>query len=331
MKIIRWLLSHFILILLIVAVIYGYMFWGNLAGENTPVGKAITYLSNEFVDVGEFVNAVKTKHAQVSEEHADKSLEANASAFSEESKKTDDFSSAAQDVATRDTNRQPVSIAYSHSNTQVEQNSAGFIEQKADTQPDVASTDNIDSYNAQVNQSSSQQQYMQPHQAMTDGQGNASSKSAKSPAVANRAVGEQGGILVPPASDAFISEQVAKQIDNVDKNGKVIDPSMPVSDVRNSWLTARKSYYQRNYDVSEKNYQYVIDNTEDNFDAYGELGNVYFNQGKNKQAAAAYFSAASILVRKGHIRRAESLVGLLRHLDKDKAEELQKLITSAAS
>jgi tetratricopeptide (TPR) repeat protein len=75
----------------------------------------------------------------------------------------------------------------------------------------------------------------------------------------------------------------------------------------------------------------VIDNTEDNFDAYGELGNVYFNQGKKQQAASAYFEAAAILIKKGQVNRAQSLMGLLRHLDKAKADELQALIESATS
>jgi tetratricopeptide (TPR) repeat protein len=308
MKIIRWFLSHLLLILLIVAVIYGYMFWGNLAGENTPVGKAITYLSNEFVEVGEFVNAVKAKHAQVSAEHADESLEANASASAEVNKKPDDSSVVEKDIVTADSNQKPVSKT--HNDAQVEQKLAGFIEQKTYAESHVVRPGKIDSNSGEVY---------------------ASDKNTPSSAVTGHATGQQRDVPPPPASDAFIPEEVAKQIDNVDEKGKVIDPSLPVSDVRSSWLNARKSFYQRKYDVSEKNYQYVIDHTEDNFDAYGELGNVYFNQGKNKQAAAAYFSAASILVSKGQIRRAESLIGLLRHLDKDKAEELQKLITSATS
>ena len=41
------------------------MFWGNLSGENTPVGKAIAYLSNEFDDVGQFVEGVKNKQARL--------------------------------------------------------------------------------------------------------------------------------------------------------------------------------------------------------------------------------------------------------------------------
>ena len=39
------------------------------------------------------------------------------------------------------------------------------------------------------------------------------------------------------------------------------------------------------------------------------------------EAANAYFEAAAILVRKGQRNRARSLIGLLRNLDKSKADE----------
>ena len=57
-------------LLLIVAVIYGYMYWGNLAGENTPAGKAISYLSNEFEEVGEFVAATKLKQEELNQKNS---------------------------------------------------------------------------------------------------------------------------------------------------------------------------------------------------------------------------------------------------------------------
>ena len=131
--------------------------------------------------------------------------------------------------------------------------------------------------------------------------------------------------------EKFIPPEIEKQLSNVDQQGKVIDPSQASISVKESWITARKSFYQRDYEKSIQSYQDVIDNTEDNFDAYGELGNVYFNQGKKQQAASAYFEAAAILIKKGQVNRAQSLMGLLRHLDKARAEELQALIESARS
>ncbi|MBE9563827.1 MAG: tetratricopeptide repeat protein [Proteobacteria bacterium] len=133
------------------------------------------------------------------------------------------------------------------------------------------------------------------------------------------------------SNDTFVSADVEKQLKNVDDHGKVIDPVRQQSAVRDNWVMARKSFFQRKYDLSEKSYQNVIDSTTDNHDAYGELGNVYFNQGKKQQAASAYFEAASILVRKGQVSRARTLVGLLRQLDSAKASELQALIDSTVS
>lgn len=310
MKIIRWLLSHSFLILLIVLVIYGYMFWGNLAGKDTPVGKAVAYLSNEFVAVDEFVNAVKTKQAQLageqpSENKAQTSENAVATAALDE--QVD-----AAELADRNIEQQPASISYSHNSSQVEQKSAGAVE--AEKIAPQAAMANMASNEPSQNKNASLQ----------DGQ------RATTQNDTHLAANTQASNTT---KEVFVSPDIEKQLSKVDEGGHVDDESQMISaeGVREAWITARKSFYQRNYELSEQSYRKVIDSTENNFDAYGELGNVYFNQGKNKQAAAAYFEAAAILVRKGQVNRARSLMGLLRHLDKAKADELQKLIDSNLS
>lgn len=300
MKIIRWLLSHTFLILLIVVVIYCYMFWGNLAGEDTPAGKAIAYLSSEFVEVEEFVAAVKSKQAELASERpsTEESVEV---AVAPEAAVTPDtemqadvvqVDEAAKQIVQNPVEPPPVSISYSHNQMRVKQNSAGVIESEAS----------------------------RPVLAMAESEQTAAPEPAPAPAQAGSDKNEK-----------FVSAEVEKRLNNVDGKGRVIDPSQKSNSVKDSWVTARKSFYQRNYEQSIQSYQEVIDNTEDNFDAYGELGNVYFNQGKNEQAAAAYYEAAAILVRKGQVRRAQSLMGLLHHLDKSKADELQALIDSVKS
>ncbi len=279
MKIIRWLLSHLFLILLVVVVIYGYMFWGNLAGEDTPAGKALAYLSSEFVEVEEFINAVKAKQAKLNADQQHPTGNKLENERSDSSKPV---------LADTGISQQPVSISYSHNQMLVEQNSAGDIKAQAEVVLPAA-------------------------------------------AVAPEPQPKRTAEPVSTASDKFISPIVERQLSNVDSNGKVINQSVQGDTIRESWITARKSFYRRQYELSEQSYQDVINNTTDNFDAYGELGNVYFNQGKKEAAAMAYFEAASILVRKGQIRRAKSLMGLLRHLDKNKANDLQKLIDSAVS
>ena len=307
MKILRWLLGHSLLILLVVVVIYSYMFWGNLAGENTPAGKAIAYLSNEFEGVEEFVNAVKAKQAQLAGKEPPGQQVAEINELNEADESTDidrpaqateviaTQTIATQTIATEAVNRsieqRPVSTSYRYNQMQVKQNSTGFIESETNRQ---------------------------------------------APPPVNKTQPVQMAALKTDTKESYISPEIEKQLNDeikkqMGEQDKVVNESQQSNTVRENWITARKSFYQRNYELSEQKYQQVIDNTEDNFDAYGELGNVYFNQGKKTQAASAYFEAAAILVRKGQLRRAGSLMGLLRHLDEPKANELQQLIDSTSS
>jgi tetratricopeptide (TPR) repeat protein len=301
MKIIRWLLSHSFLILVIVAVIYGYMFWGNLAGKDTPAGKAIAYLSDEFVVVREFVDAVKAKQAKL----AGAEQAAGSAPVSEATDNAAAIEQANQDeAAVSVVEQQPVSIS-----SQVEQNSTRSVVSQADQpQDDIALTGS--GYTSQASHAADDIDQVKESGIPQD-------------AVDTAAVNQ--------SKEVFVTPDIEKQLSNVSESGRVVNQSGEGASVRETWVTARKAFYQRNYELSEQSYQKVIDSTVDNFDAYGELGNVYFNQGKNEKAASAYYEAAAIMVRKGQANRARSLMGLLRHLDKSKADELQKLIDSNLS
>ncbi len=344
MKIIRWLLSHTFLILLIVAVIYGYMFWGNLAGENTPAGKALAYLSNEFVEVEEFIAAVKAKQALLTEEKQSVSVAK---------------SEPVTEPGDSNVERLPVNPHYDYQRPPaVTENTVAASEagtEKAKNNTPVAAT-------AEVKQKESVVLIAPPNETAVN---NVPATSAKSEPAESEAGTEKAKNNIPvaaiaevkqkesvvliappnetavnnaPATSAksapaekFISAETAAQLDNVDEHGKVVNATQQYDAVRSLWITARKSFYQRNYKLSEQSYKQVIDKTKDNVDAYGELGNVYFNQGKNKEAASAYFEAAAILVRNGQANRARSLMALLRHLDESKADELKQLIDSTLS
>jgi tetratricopeptide (TPR) repeat protein len=278
MKIIRWLLSHSFLFLLIVIVIYGYMFWGNLLGKETPAGKAIAYLSSEFVEVADFVDAVKAKQTQLNGESMSPQVAPKTSMIME------------SEIAAEDNAQyQPIKTDEKSLQESPQENS------------DLAVT-------AKLTESQGIGTLNQPQSATS--------------------VAEMKDSAI---QETFVSPEIERQLENVDDRGKVVDESSSRDGVIASWILARRSFYQRNYQLSEQSYQNVIDRTEDNFDAYGELGNVYFNQGKKQQAATAYFEAGAILVRKGQINRARSLVGLLNLLNKDKAIKLQKLIKTVSS
>lgn len=103
------------------------------------------------------------------------------------------------------------------------------------------------------------------------------------------------------------------------------------SDLRALWISAREEYHRGNIAQSIDNYQQVIANSSDNYDAYGELGNVYLSRGKYREAAGAYYQAAAILVKQGQMGRARSLLPMLERLDRTRAEELNQLMNAPRS
>lgn len=341
MKIIRWLLSHSLFILLIVAVIYCYMFWGNLLGKDTPAGKAVAYLSDEFVEVRDFVDAVKAKQAQLSGNKSQ--AEPGSDTVADSASTTGSTTAGAEIIHTAqpgsnngEVNKSRLTETQSDAGKGVERRTETVTKQPvAKHVPAASAAPSANqglSVKSPVNTSDSRTSMAikqniasndTDHAVLPNNQLSATSNSSTPSANAftdASSPGDQG---------AFVPADVEKELRNVNERGQVIDPSQPTGAVKDLWIQARKSYYQRDYELSEKSYQQVIKTTKNNFDAYGELGNVYFNQGKRKEAASAYFEAAAILIDMGQVNRARSLLGLMRHLDKAKANELQQLIDAA--
>jgi tetratricopeptide (TPR) repeat protein len=133
----------------------------------------------------------------------------------------------------------------------------------------------------------------------------------------------------PPRSEPSLArESLPTMTTAVDD--QMAAPQEPVSSTRELWISAREEFHRGNIDVSIRNYKEVIATSSDNYDAYGELGNVYLSRGSEKEAADAYFEAAAILVKTGQIDRARSLLPMLGRLDRARAEELNRLISSTA-
>jgi Tetratricopeptide repeat len=94
---------------------------------------------------------------------------------------------------------------------------------------------------------------------------------------------------------------------------------------------AREAFWLHNYDDAEKNYRALTELEPQNPDGYGELGNMYFSQGRWDEAAAAYYQAGIRLISEGRLESARELVNVIRGLNGQQADELDKLITSAAT
>ena len=94
---------------------------------------------------------------------------------------------------------------------------------------------------------------------------------------------------------------------------------------------AREAFWLHNYDDAEKNYRALTELEPQNPDGFGELGNMYFSQGRWEEAAAAYFEAGTRLISEGRLDPARELVNVIRGLNGQQADELNTLITSAES
>lgn len=303
MKIIRWLLSHIILVVLIVVVIYGYMFWGRLTDSDTPGGKVIAYLSNKVAPANEGDEqdiATGLNGAEVSRENlagsaakdVRDSVEDNMNASGKAVVVSNELPPAESSISRQQSKASVDDASSTIENSAVSAGTNKISKDTFDSSDVVEQLDSSDADNALVDVNNTS--------ALTN-------RQTEAPVTDTQlTIGESGA---------------ASQLTSKEKS----------AEVKANWIIARESYHRRNYVLSEKSYQQVINNTEDNYDAYGELGNVYFNQGKNAQAASAYYEAAAIFVRIGQRSRAESLIDLLWRLDPSKADELQQLIDSASS
>jgi hypothetical protein len=94
---------------------------------------------------------------------------------------------------------------------------------------------------------------------------------------------------------------------------------------------AREAYWLRDYDTAESKYLSLTRLEAGNPDGYGELGNMYFSQGKWDQAATAYYEAGVRLVGQGLLTQAEELLAVIRGLNGAHADELEQKIADTRS
>ncbi|MGB5397194.1 MAG: hypothetical protein WBN96_08600 [Gammaproteobacteria bacterium] len=401
MKFFRWMLSNLILIIIVLSLIYVYVYWDDLAGEDTPAGKIIASLSEEYTEVRDFVAAIKAKNSGgetpstevVADEATDLTLattEQSATAGSEtlaSAVQADNYYKApapAQRAGNyyKAPSPAPVQSSDNYYNAPAPapvQPSANYYNAPAPVQPSGnyynAPARRAGNYNnapspAPVQPSGNY--YNAPTTAPAPTASESSAEMVDEPALTTdtQAAATESSPDEAAMEERFVSPEIERALNRVSLDGKIsggtAEPDLPsgstpaiaqpqpdqaatseqpsatnqagntvtgVSGIdaqtRALWLDARRAFLKRDYETCERNYENLIAANKDNMDAYGELGNVYFNQGKREKAAAAYYEAAAIMIKQGQIRRAASLSGLLHHLDQAKAQQLKSLIDSA--
>lgn len=91
---------------------------------------------------------------------------------------------------------------------------------------------------------------------------------------------------------------------------------------------ARQAFWARDMAKAERLYQKITNTDEDNIHAWGELGNIYFQQSRWQDAAAAYTEVALRLVDKGDIPQAMYMQQLVSRLDGKQAQRIHERLSS---
>jgi tetratricopeptide (TPR) repeat protein len=89
------------------------------------------------------------------------------------------------------------------------------------------------------------------------------------------------------------------------------------------WKAARAAVWQGELSGAVTHYQKLITAQPDNYDAYGEMGNVLLAQSNAQAAADAYATAASLIYRSGNRQMAYRVANIVTQLDQARGEVLQ--------
>lgn len=101
-----------------------------------------------------------------------------------------------------------------------------------------------------------------------------------------------------------------------------VDSDQGVGTEQNLLVAARQAYQQKDVDAAISKYRQLIELDEHSPNAFGEMGNIYYLQGKWQEAGAAYYEAAVRLVESGQMHQVAYLHRVIQGLDRNKAEQL---------
>ncbi len=100
-----------------------------------------------------------------------------------------------------------------------------------------------------------------------------------------------------------------------------------LSDSRKMLIHARKAFWGGDMEEAEKVYRKLTESEEIDPNTYGELGNVYYAQGKWQEAGRAYYEAAVRLIELEQPYQVNYLLRVIQGLDSESAEKLKQKIS----
>lgn len=148
--------------------------------------------------------------------------------------------------------------------------------------------------------------------------------------VANATVTKEEKVK-PVESSAEVLMEVAESNKESNKN-TAKEIILPVKDSDSSsenelLISARTAFNRGDMILSEKKYMELASLANDDADVYGELGNVYYAQGKWDKAGQAYYDAATRLISEGNTEQVAYLHRVIQGLSAEHAEKLSQLMS----
>ena len=147
--------------------------------------------------------------------------------------------------------------------------------------------------------------------------------------------GGQAGMAIDPVSAGSKQADASAVVGSSATNQQTVDTASatgkPAVSAYRLLAAAREAYWLRDYTTAEEKYQAMIDLDPSNPDGYGELGNMYFSQGKWELASATYFEAGKRLADEGLLEQARQLVDVLKGLQGPQAKALEKYIADKST
>jgi len=137
---------------------------------------------------------------------------------------------------------------------------------------------------------------------------------------------------VPPVKAEASDVSVIVSNDQGDKpsvkeDSVAVSSDFDSSDAKKMFHIARQSFWNGDARVSEKYYLDLARLEDGDPDVYGELGNVYYAQGKWRQAGKAYYEAAIRLLALKQDGQVSYLLRVIQGLDAESAEKLRHKIS----
>lgn len=114
----------------------------------------------------------------------------------------------------------------------------------------------------------------------------------------------------------------SSSVENAVKEVLVISDDKEAASYNKLLSAARSAYSKGDVELSIKKYNELIELENHEADVYGELGNVYYAQGKWNSAGDSYYEAAMRLINKGQLSQVGYLHKVIQGLDVSRAEKL---------